>query len=127
MVDKNDTPTGLEPSYDGVNEWVRYQLVKILNRLGAIEKKVDTNCKKLDRYDEKWVTTEVRLAEGVQQFISLNKQIEQLQNMKKSNPNGNNGPITFKWLVEELGTPVITSVVTAIIVAALVYWVTQGA
>lgn len=125
-MSEHNSPVGLEPKSDGVHEWVRYQLVRILNRLGTIETKVDTNCKKLDRYDEKWITTEVRLAEGVQQFISLNKQIEQLQNMKKSNPNSNNGPITFKWLVEELGTPVITSVVTAIIVAALVYWVTQG-
>ena len=127
MDDMINTPPGLEPSSDGVNEWIRYQLIRLHDRMKTIDMKVDALGLKQIVYDDFRIKTEIRLAEGVQKFISLDKQIEQIHSLKKSNPGNNENSITFKWLVEKFGTPVITSVVTAIIVAALVYWVTQGA
>jgi len=127
MDDMINTPPGLEPSSDGVNEWIRYQLIRLHDRMKTIDMKVDALGLKQIVYDDFRIKTEIRLAEGVQKFISLDKQIEQIHSLKKSNPGNNENLITFKWLVEKFGTPVITSVVTAIIVAALVYWVTQGA
>lgn len=122
-----NTPPGLEPSSDGVNEWIRYQLIRLHDRIKAIDMKVDALGLKQIVYDDFRIKTEIRLAEGVQKFITLDKQIEHIQNLKKSNPVTNDNSITFKWLVEKFGTPVITSIVTAIIVAALMYWITQGA
>ena len=127
MDDAINTPPGLEPPSDGVNEWIRYQLIRLHDRMKTIDMKVDALGLKQIVYDDFRIKTEIRLAEGVQKFISLDKQIEQIHSLKKVNPGNNENSITFKWLVEKFGTPVITSVVTAIIVAALVYWVTQGA
>ncbi len=123
MTDKNDTPRGLEPSSDGVNDWVRYQLVRIFDRTKTIEKKVDEVQVKQKVFEEFRLKTEIRLAEGSQKFSSLDKQIGDLRNNRlKNNPNSNT--ITFKWLVEELGTPVVTGIVTAILVAAIILWAT---
>jgi len=126
-MDDINTPPGLEPSSDGVNEWIRYQLIRLHDRMKTIDMKVDALGLKQIVYDDFRIKTEIWLAGGAQKFISLDKQIEQIHSLKKSNPGNNENSITFKWLVEKFGTPVITSVVTAIIVAALVYWVTQGA
>lgn len=125
------TPTGLEPSSDGVDEWVRYQLIRINDRIKTISTKLDVTCLKLDKFDEFRVRTEIRLAEGAKTFKaheerlqSMQEQIRELRAIQKNNkPPKDDNSITFKWLVEKLGTPVITSIITAIIVAALVAWI----
>jgi len=121
--DEYDTPTGLEPKSDGVNEWVRFQLLKIHERVKTIERIMDDCVSHQEAMDKFIMKTEVRLAEGAKTFKTLDKQIQDLKTIRKNNNNPGNS-ITFKWLVEKLGTPVITSVITAILVAALIYWIT---
>lgn len=101
------TPKGLEPSSDGVNEWVRYQLVRIFNRTKTIETKLDDVRDKQKLFDAFMLNAEVRLAEGVQRFVSIDKQIEYLKDMKIKDKNGNNKSITFQWLLEKMALPII--------------------
>ncbi len=110
MTNENDTPRGLEPSSDGVNDWVRYQLVRIHDRTKAIEKTVHEVHVKQITFEEFRLKTEIRLAEGSQKFSSIDKQINGLRNNRlKNNPNGNT--ITFQWLLEKLALPVIMLIV----------------
>jgi hypothetical protein len=111
MSNEINTPAGLEPNSEGVNEWVRYQLVRIFDRTKAIEGKLDDVRDKQKLFDAFMLNAEVRLAEGVQRFINIDKQIEYLKDMKKDNPATNNKSITFQWLLEKLALPVIMLII----------------
>jgi len=119
MSDKYDTPHGLEPDSKGVNDWVRFQLVRILDRTRAIEAKMVEVCAKNMIYDEFITSTKVRLAEGVQTFqnmdkrlMSIEEQIKELRLIRANSTNPKNGnSITFQWLLEKLALPVLMLVV----------------
>ena len=115
MNDKYDTPQGLEPDSKGVNDWVRFQLVRIFDRTRAIENKMIDVCAKNLIYDEFLTQTKIRLAEGVQTFqsidqrlISIEEQIKELRAIRANSKNPKDGnSITFQWVLEKLALPVI--------------------
>jgi len=115
MNDKYDTPQGLEPDSKGVNDWVRFQLVRIFDRTRAIENKMIDVCAKNLIYDEFITQTKIRLAEGVQTFqnidtrlISIEEQIKELRAIRANSKNPKDGnSITFQWVLEKLALPVI--------------------
>ena len=110
-----DTPHGLEPDSKGVNDWVRFQLVRIFDRTRAIENKMIDVCAKNLIYDEFLTQTKIRLAEGVQTFqnidtrlISIEEQIKELRAIRANSKNPKDGnSITFQWVLEKLALPVI--------------------
>ena len=110
-----DTPHGLEPDSKGVNDWVRFQLVRIFDRTRAIENKMIDVCAKNLIYDEFLTQTKIRLAEGVQTFqsidqrlISIEEQIKELRAIRTNSKNPKDGnSITFQWVLEKLALPVI--------------------
>ena len=119
MNSEHTTPKGLEPDSTGVNEWVRFQLVRILDRTRAIENKMIDVCAKNLVYDEFVTNTKVRLAEGVQTFqnldkrlLSIEEQIKELRAIRANHKNPKNGnSITFQWLLEKLALPVVMLII----------------
>lgn len=123
MSDKYDTPQGLEPSSEGVNDWVRFHLVKIHDRARAIETKMVEVCAKNKEYDEFVTQTLVRLAEGVKTFqnidIRLMSMDEQIKDLKaiRSNPGKNNhNSVTFQWVLEKFALPIVMALIGGAIV-----------
>lgn len=123
MSSKYDTPQGLEPDSGGVNEWVRYQLTRILDRTKDIENKLFVVCARQEKFAEFMTKTEIRLAEGVSTFKYYEKRIDAIdQQIKelKAIRNGketskNNDTITFQWALEKLALPVIMLIVGAVL------------
>lgn len=117
-MSEHNTPPGMEPSPDGVNPWVQYQLIRILDKMRAVELKVDTNCSQIKELNEFKLKTEVRLAEGVStfkymesQFKSIDEQIKELRAIRNSGNSKNNDGITFQWVLEKLALPVIMLII----------------
>jgi len=123
MSEKYDTPQGLEPDSRDVNEWVRFQLLKIHDRTRTIENKVAEICSEHRGYNEFVMETKVRLAEGVKTFQNIDTRLmnmdEQIKDLKaiRNNPGKNNhNSVTFQWLLEKFALPIVMALIGGAIV-----------
>lgn len=119
-----DTPPGIEPPSDGVHHWVRFQLIRILDRMNKLEKALTEMCENQEEFDKFIVDTKVRLAEGVKtfqdydgRFLSITEQIKELKAIRAHNNPGNDNEntVTFKWILEKLALPILMLIAGAVI------------
>ncbi len=107
MAHDYDTPAGIEPSSEGVHDWIKWQFLKLHDRTKTISKRIDDLCLNVSELEHFQHDAEVRLALGAERFNSLSVQIEDLKKSRK-NPNGNGSDkISFKWLLEKFALPIV--------------------